>query len=274
MVAVATIGAAAVGAASTAFASSSAASAQADASKTASAAQLQASQESNARIERQFQQMRTDLEPFRTAGVSAQNDLTQRMPGLLTPIEFQRMNQAELEQTPGYQFNLNQGLKAVQTSAAARGLGTSGAAMKGAARFATGLADSTYQQQFANSQQIFNNQQTNMSNAYSRLMGVVNSGQNAAAQTGASGLAAAQAQSNNSMGAANSIASNTIGAGNALAGSYMATGRAVSDAANTVGGALGYQGMYGRSGSGGPPAYSWSADPGLFSGSSGTGGLF
>src|SRR3954462_15036111 len=32
-----------------------------------------------------------------------------------------RMTQAELEQTPGYQFDLSQGLKAVQSAAAARG---------------------------------------------------------------------------------------------------------------------------------------------------------
>lgn len=60
------------------------------------------------------------------------------------------MTESELQKTPGYQFNLTQGLKAVQNSAAARGLGVSGAAQKGAANFATGLADSTYQNQFAN----------------------------------------------------------------------------------------------------------------------------
>ena len=59
-----------------------------------------------------------------------------------------RMDQATLEQTPGYQFALSQGLQATQNSAAARGLGVSGAALKGAATFATGLADNTYQQQF------------------------------------------------------------------------------------------------------------------------------
>lgn len=66
-----------------------------------------------------------------------------------------RMTQAELEQTPGYQFARSQGLQSVQNSAAARGLGVSGAAMKGAATFATGLADNTYQAQFAQQQQLF-----------------------------------------------------------------------------------------------------------------------
>ncbi|HEY2418817.1 MAG TPA: hypothetical protein VGH84_12915, partial [Steroidobacteraceae bacterium] len=44
-----------------------------------------------------------------------------------------QMTQAQLEATPGYQFARDQGLKAVQSSAAARGLGVSGASLKGAA---------------------------------------------------------------------------------------------------------------------------------------------
>src|ERR1700760_3170116 len=52
--------------------------------------------------------------------------------------------QSTLEGLPGYQFTLNQGLKSVQNSAAARGLGSSGSALKGAANYATGLANSQY----------------------------------------------------------------------------------------------------------------------------------
>jgi hypothetical protein len=58
------------------------------------------------------------------------------------PIE---MTQEQLEATPGYQFTLQQGLKAVQNSAAARGLGSSGMAQRGAAEYTTGLADTTWQ---------------------------------------------------------------------------------------------------------------------------------
>jgi hypothetical protein len=58
--------------------------------------------------------------------------------------------QAGLEQTPGYQFTLQQGLKSAQNAAAARGLGVSGAALKASDTFATGLANSTYNQQLQN----------------------------------------------------------------------------------------------------------------------------
>ncbi len=52
--------------------------------------------------------------------------------------------QSQLESMPGYQFTLGQGLQSTQNSYAARGLGTSGAALKGAAQYATGLANSNY----------------------------------------------------------------------------------------------------------------------------------
>jgi hypothetical protein len=57
------------------------------------------------------------------------------------------ISEQTLENTPGYQFTLGQGLESTQNSAAARGLGSSGAALKGAATYATGLADQTYQNQ-------------------------------------------------------------------------------------------------------------------------------
>lgn len=79
--------------------------------------------------------------------------------------------QTALEQTPGYQFTLDQGLKSVQNSYAAQGLGSSGAALKGAASFATGLADQTYQQQLNNYLQNYN---SNLSNYNSQFQNAYN----------------------------------------------------------------------------------------------------
>lgn len=76
---------------------------------------------------------------------------------------FSAPTQDQAAATPGYGFTLDQGLRAVQNSAAARGLGTSGAAIKGAAGYATGLADSTY------------------NDVYSRALGTFNANYNAAA---------------------------------------------------------------------------------------------
>ena len=94
-------------------------------------------------------------------------------------------------------------------------LGVSGAAMKGAASYATGLADSTYQNQF-------NNANTNQTNAYNRLMGVAQLGENAAAQTGAYGTQTAQ-----------SIGNNTIQGGNAQAAGYLGAANALTNGVNS-----------------------------------------
>lgn len=119
-------------------------------------------------------------------------------------------NLATISQTPGYQFNLYQGLKSTQNAAAARGLGVSGAALKGAASYATGLADSTYQNQF-------NNLVTNQTNLWNRLFAPVQIGANAA-----SGLATTATQTGSNIG------SNMIGAGNAAAAGQIGQANAIS----------------------------------------------
>lgn len=200
MVATAIIGSAVVGAG----ASLAGASAQADATKNASDQQMA-----------MYQQTRKDLQPYQQFGQVGANQLQAQLPQLTAPIN---MDEATLRNTPGYQFNLEQGLKSVQNGAAARGLGLSGASMKGAAGYATGLADSTYQNQF-------NNANTNKTNAYNRLMGVAQLGENAAAQTGAYGTQTAQ-----------SIGNNTIQGGNATAAGYLGAANALNNGVNSYAG--------------------------------------
>jgi len=165
--------------------------------------------------QQQYKQTRTDLMPFTQAGQNATNMLTTALPGLTAPIN---LTEDWLRQTPGYQFTLNQGLKSVQNGAAARGLGASGAALKGAAGYATGLADNTYQNQF-------NNANVNKQNAYNFLMGTAGLGENAAAQSGQIGQAGA-AQAGNSL----------IGAGTAQAAGLNGAANALTNAANSYGG--------------------------------------
>jgi len=172
-----------------------------------------------------YKKTRSDLEPYREAGERYSDELERRMPFLTSPIE---MTQENLEKTPGYQFTRAQGLKAVQNAAAARGLGVSGAALKGASTFATELANNTYKDQFAL-------ENTNRTNAYERLKGLVTVGQNAAAQTATAGTAAA-----------GTAANAQIGAGNAQAAAYNAMGAAGSKFATDVGGYAAYKGLYGN----------------------------
>lgn len=212
-VATAVIGAGVLGAGATIYGANKAADAQTAAANQASALQQQ-----------QYQTTRSDLAPYRQLGQTGSDQLTSRLSELTSPIV---MDQATLEKTPGYQFNLTQGQRAVTNSAAARGLGSSGAALKGAATFATGLADSTYQNQFQNAV-------TNQTNAYNRLKGLVDTGESAAAVTGSLGEKAAY-----NSGTA------IVGAGNAQAAADNKTGSALSNLASNIGGYAQYKGMYG-----------------------------
>lgn len=212
-VATAIIGAGVLGAGASIFGASKAADAQKSAAQTASQTQLD-----------MYGRTRADLEPFRQIGRVASDQLTGALPGLTAPIN---LTQDWLESTPGYQFTKTQGLKATQSAAAARGLGVSGAALKGAATFATGLADQTYKTQF-------DVENTNRTNTFNRLKALVDTGGNAAAMTGNAGATAAT-------GAAGA----QIGGGNAQAASYNAAGGAISSFANNIGGYAMYKGLYG-----------------------------
>lgn len=214
-VATAIVGAGVLGAGATIYASGKAGNAQTNAANSSIAAQ-----------QAQYQQTRTDLLPYQQQGQDAATQL--KAANYYTdPI---KMDQTTLEATPGYKFNLTQGLKATQNSAAARGLGNSGAALKGAAAFATGLADNTYQNQF-------NNANTNNTNAYNRLKGLVDTGEGAAAQTGVFGANSAN-QTSSALGYQ----------GNAQAAAANAQGGAVSNLANNLGGYAAYKGLYGGGG--------------------------
>lgn len=164
--------------------------------------------------------------------------------------------QATLEQTPGYQFAYDQGLKAVQNSATSRGQGVSGAAQKAAAQYAQGLASQTYGQQaqifnqnlqnaqgvysgnlantrgiysgnLANTQGIF---QQNLSNVINPLFQYAQLGQNAAAQTGSIGAGLINSQSNLLTGAANAQAAGTVGSANALNSGLSGVGASAQQA--------------------------------------------
>ena len=157
-------------------------------------------------------------QPFTDAGVAATSKIQNMDPFSYGAFNFQP-TQAQLEATPGYQFNLSQGLKSTQNSYAAQGLGSSGAALKGAAQYATGLADSTYQNQFKNALDSYTTNYDAARGVYgtnlSTQQGLAQLGENAATLTGAQGTTAAANIGQSNIGAANASAAGTIGSANA-----------------------------------------------------------
>ena len=218
MVAAAVVGSAVVGAA----ASTAAASKQSKAASKAADATSEASE-----------QMRADLQPYNSLGTGTIPSLISALGytgtydenGNLTGMNVDPTSALQqkfsftgqdLQNTPGYQFTLQQGLKGTNNALAAQGLSLSGAQAKGLSSYTTGLADQTYNQQYNNALSAFNTNYQVASNNANNLLNLVNLGQNSAAQTGNASLNAANTAGNYNTQAANAQAAGITGASNAL----------------------------------------------------------
>lgn len=215
-----------------------------------SAASTQASaEEQAAQIELQmFNKTQANLAPFLKFGQSVIPQYQAALPGLTSSFTG-----ANLAQTPGYQFTLNQGLQAAQNSYASQGLSRSGAAIKGATNYAEGLAGTTYQQVFAN-QLAQKAQQANI------FQNAIGGGQNAAANlggfatttganVGAATAAAGTAQAAGTVGAANAASAGISGlSNNALLAALIAN----QTPSNPNNGAYTPTSFFGSGGSGAP----------------------
>lgn len=209
MVAAAVAGAAVVGGVASSAMSSSA-------SKSAANTQANAANYSADLQNQQWQQTQANLKPYMDLGQSYINPLKDALSNPALTAQFSAPSTIQAQNSPGYQFTLQQGLKSVQNSAAARGLGVSGAALKGASNYTTGLADSTYNDVFNRALQTFNTNYSSAANNVNRLQSVVGNGQNAAATNGSLGAAAVGNIGNTLTSGANAQAAGTIGAANAL----------------------------------------------------------
>ena len=119
--------------------------------------------------------------------------------------------QAQLEQTPGYQWAKQQTLGAMTNAGAAQGLGTSGNLVQQIGQTATGLASQTFQQQLQN--YMAQNQQ-----AYNMLLGPSQIGAGAAGTLGQLAVGTGGEIGNAMMGAGTAMGQGVIGAANAQAG--------------------------------------------------------
>lgn len=171
---------------------------------------------------RQFDLMRADYEPFRQAGVE-QLPLLQHMAqgGLPSPTmegfygspESQIGNIADFQASPGYQFMLDQGLNAIQNSAAAGGSLESGRTLKALQGYGQNLANQEYNNWYGRRAGEFgsyaNRLGTQSSDQFNRLAALAGVGQTATgsmSQLGQNQLAMQQQGAQNLMGINNQMA--------------------------------------------------------------------
>jgi hypothetical protein len=143
-----------------------------------------------------------------------------------TPIQFPDDPNTSLEAfeaSPGYQFRLDEGMKAIERAASARGLRLSGSALKDAARFGQGTAADEFGAFYGRTM-----------NDYGREYGEAMDSRNLLSSLAGMGQQATQAQ----IGAGNQYAAGTsanlTNQGNALAQGYQGQASAITSGINNL----------------------------------------
>ena len=187
------------------------------AASTSASATQQAAQTS-ADVQREMFNKQVELqEPWRQAGMNA---LTQ-MQGQTNAMPAAFTGKVDLTQDPGYAFRLEEGLKGLERSAAARGGLMGGAQMKAMEKYGQGMASQEYQNAYNRALTEYNANVARESTGYNRLAALAGIGQTATGQiSGAAG----------SLGAnLGNLAYNAgTAAGNAQAAGYMGMANALS----------------------------------------------
>lgn len=168
--------------------------------KDAAKAQTKAADQATAEQRRQYDLTRSDQMPWLQTGTWALDQQKKAMMG----------DWSGFNQSPDYQYALDQGVKMQDRSAASRGRLYSGGYGEDLTKFGQGLATQNY------------------GNYMNRLAGLSNTGQTSANALGGFGA-----------NMANNIAQNTIGAGQARASGYMNQANNYGNALNQLGGIAG-----------------------------------
>jgi hypothetical protein len=217
-----------------------------DAANTAANASTQASNASIAEQRRQYDLNRADMAPYTAAGTGAVNRLAA---GFGTGGEFSNVFSNEdflANRDPGYQFSMDEGMKALNASYASRGLGTSGAGIKGALAYGTNLGSQEYQN-------AFNRYRTQRGDTVNALQSLAGQGQTGTANIGNQG-------SNTAANIGSTYMNNAANIGNAGMSAAGIRNSAYGGAANVLGRMYGGYGGggYNSYGGGGAPVYDMS----------------
>jgi Chaperone of endosialidase len=172
----------------------------------AASAQAAAAKQANDTTWKMYDQSRKDMEPWRQAGQNALGQITGDMGNLTKSFTLN-----DFQQDPGYQFRMQEGQKAIERGAAARGGLMGGRALKEISRYGQDFASNEYN----NAYNRVNNDRDQRFNKLSSLAGV---GQTSASQIANSGMQAGQQVAQNQIGIGNAQAANIMGQQNRLQG--------------------------------------------------------
>ena len=240
---------------------------QSNAAGSAAQAEVNAANAANQGVQTQYSNASTNLSPYVAAGQTALgqgNALMNNNPLLNGSQQFSAagggvpyanaqggfsFNGSDLQNTPGYQFTLNQGERATANQESAEGLGVSGAQQKAMTSYASGLADQTYNQQFSNQLNAYNSSYSNALNTFNTNYGVAAQQYNRLAGLQQQGATTGTNLSNIGMQAAGMEGNYLTQAGQAQAAGIMGQANAMSGMISGITGG-GMMGAMGGSGGG------------------------
>ncbi len=251
-----------------------------NAAKSAAKTQAGAAQDANATQVAMFNASRADLAPYRYAGGVALADLEQvaNQPLSMRPYTptapfdpsgdaytptpvYQGPSEADLRADSGYQFRVSEGQKALERSAAGKGLLLSGGQLKDLSRFSQGQAaqeyGAVYQRGYQRNQDVYGRSLASNQLAYGRdyqanadlynrnlqayqtdfntMLGLRKERYGEYAGLAGVGQGAVNTLSSLGQTTATALNANTIGAGNALAAGDVGAGNAINAGLGSVG---------------------------------------
>jgi hypothetical protein len=150
-----------------------------------------------------FGQTQANLQPWMQAGTQSLAQLGQGLqPGGMFTHQF---GLQDFQASPAYQFNLQEGQKAIDKAAAARGNLYAPQTLQDISKYSQGLASNEFQN-------AFQNYRSSVGDVYNRLFNISQGGQSAAAGLGTAGQAYAGNVANLGMAGAQAQAQGTLGA--------------------------------------------------------------
>lgn len=187
------------------------------ASNSAAKTQANSADQATALQRQMWEAQQAQQKPFYDAGVTAENRMLDLL-GLSAnsgAAGYGSLNKpftySDLYSDPSYSFRFDQGMKALDRTAAARGGLISGGALKAATRYGQDAASTEYQN-------AFNRYQVQRANILNPLQSLTGAGQTSANTLGADAGAFGTNAGNNMIGAGNARASGYVGGANAITG--------------------------------------------------------
>ena len=172
-------------------------------------------------------QVRSDFQPYMGAGTQALGGMTDAAG--LNGVEGRNRAVGAFQTSPGYEFQVKEGMRATTAAANAQGLSNPGATLKAFQARGQELANADFGQY------------------YNRLAGLAQMGMAATGQVGNATMGAANAMGGYTMNAANAKTGATMGSANAMGGYSMSGASGMAGAsmsgANSMAALLGGQGQ-------------------------------